>query len=236
MDINCDLGEGLENDAQIMPYISSCNIACGAHAGDKKLMKTTVLLAKKYKVKIGAHPSFADRENFGRKEMHVPKDLLMKQIVDQIELLKNIAEKEGEVLHHVKPHGALYNMAAKDKDVADVIIEAVQSFDTGLILYVPFRSVIAKELQNRKLPFYYESFADRMYLDDLSLMSRKETGSVIENPQRVIKRVKQLIDLGTVKTFKGNNIKIKTDTVCVHGDHPNAVQIVKSLSTLIKIK
>jgi len=234
MDINCDLGEGLENDAQIMPYISSCNIACGAHAGDKKLMKTTVLLAKKYKVKIGAHPSFADRENFGRKEMHVPKDLLMEQIIDQISVLKEIVEKEGEVLHHVKSHGALYNMAAKDKGIANVIIEAVQSFDTGLILYVPFRSVIAKELLNRKLPFYYESFADRMYLDDLSLMSRKETGSVIENPQRVIKRVKQLIDLGTIKTYQGNNIKIESDTVCVHGDHPNAVQIVKSLSTLIK--
>jgi len=219
-----------------MPYISSCNIACGAHAGDKKLMKTTVLLAKKYKVKIGAHPSFADRENFGRKEMHVPKDLLMKQIVDQIALLMNIAEKEGEVLHHVKPHGALYNMAEKDKGIADIIIEAVQSFNAGLILYVPFRSVIANELKKRNLPFYYESFADRMYLDDLSLMSRKETGSVIENPQRVIKRVKQLIDLGTVKTFKGNNIKIESDTICVHGDHPNAVQIVKSLSTLIKIK
>ena len=234
MDINCDLGEGLKNDAQIMPYISSCNIACGAHAGDKKLMKTTVLLAKEYKVKIGAHPSFADRENFGRKEMYVPKDLLKEQIVDQIKLLKEITEKNGEVLHHVKPHGALYNMAAKNRDIAKTVIEAVQSIDKDLILYIPFGSVIAKELLNRNHPFYYESFADRVYLDDLTLMLRKETGSVIENPQRVLKRVKQLINLGTIKTFQGNNIKIESDTVCVHGDNPNAVQIVKSLSTLIR--
>jgi len=234
MDINCDLGEGLKNDAQIMPYISSCNIACGAHAGDKKLMKTTVLLAKEYKVKIGAHPSFADRENFGRKEMYVPKDLLKEQIVDQIKLLKEITEKNGGVLHHVKPHGALYNMAAKNRDIAKTVIEAVQSIDKGLILYIPFGSVIAKELLNRNHPFYYESFADRVYLDDLTLMLRKETGSVIENPQRVLKRVKQLINLGTIKTFQGNNIKIESDTVCVHGDNPNAVQIVKSLSTLIR--
>jgi len=234
MDINCDLGEGLKNDAQIMPYISSCNIACGAHAGDKKLMKTTVLLAKEYKVKIGAHPSFADRENFGRKEMYVPKDLLKEQIVDQVTLLKEITEKNGGVLHHVKPHGALYNMAAKNRDIAKTVIEAVQSIDRDLILYIPFGSVIAKELLNRNHPFYYESFGDRVYLDDLTLMLRKETGSVIENPQRVLKRVKLLINLGTIKTFQGNNIKIESDTVCVHGDNPNAVQIVKSLSTLIR--
>ncbi|MCD6544911.1 MAG: 5-oxoprolinase subunit PxpA [Flavobacteriaceae bacterium] len=234
MDINCDLGEGLANDAQIMPYISSCNIACGGHAGNIELIKKTVQLAKKFQVKIGAHPSFVDRENFGRKELYVPKDLLIEQIIDQISVLKRIVEKEGEVLHHVKPHGALYNMAAKDEKIAKSVIEAVQFFDDGLILYVPFRSSIANELIKRNLPFYYELFADRMYLDDLSLMSRKETGSVIENPKRVLKRVKQLIDLGTIKTVQGNNIKIESDTICVHGDNPNAVEIVKSLSTLIK--
>ena len=153
MDINCDLGEGLENDAQIMPFISSCNIACGAHAGGKELMRATVLLAKKYKVKIGAHPSFADRKNFGRREMDVPKDLLIEQIMAQIAVLKEITEKEGEVLHHVKPHGALYNMAAKDREVADIVIEAVQSIDKRLIIYAPFRSVIANELKKETFHF-----------------------------------------------------------------------------------
>ena len=146
MDINCDLGEGLDNDAQIMPFISSCNIACGAHAGDKDLMKTTVILAKEFNVKIGAHPSFVDKENFGRNEMYVPKDKLKEQIIDQISLLKEIAEKEGVVLHHVKPHGALYNMAAKNDDVAMSVIEAVQTFKEDIILYVPYKSLIAKKL------------------------------------------------------------------------------------------
>ncbi len=234
MDINCDLGEGLKNDAQIMPFITSCNIACGAHAGDKNLMNTTVLLAKRFKVKIGAHPSFLDRENFGRKEMYVPKDLLIEQIIDQISVLKEIAEKQGVVLHHVKPHGALYNMAAKDVNIANTVIDAVQSFGDGLILYVPFRSLMANELKRRNRPFYCEYFADRMYLDDLSLMSRKEIGAVIEKPESVLQRVEQLIDLKTVNTVQGNNIKIETDTICVHGDNPNAVKIVKSLSKLIR--
>lgn len=234
MDINCDLGEGLANDAQIMPYISSCNIACGGHAGDKNLMKTTVLLAKKHNVKIGAHPSFVDRENFGRKEMYVPKSKLIDQIINQISKLKEITEKEGVALHHVKPHGALYNIASNNEEVAMSVIEAVQSFDDSLILYVPFRSLIANELKRKNLPFYYETFADRMYLGDLSLMSRNETGAVIENPKRVIKRVKQLIDLSTIKTLQGKTIKIQSDTICVHGDNPNAVEIVKSLYKLIR--
>ncbi len=234
MDINCDLGEGLDNDEQIMPFISSCNIACGAHAGNVELMKTTVQLAKKFQVKIGAHPSFVDRESFGRKELIVPKHKLVKQIKDQISLLKGIVENEGMTLHHVKPHGALYNMVAKDKEIALTIIEAVQSFGEDLILYVPYRSVISKELKKTNSPFYYETFGDRAYLDDLSLMSRKEIEAVIENPESVLKRVKQLIDLKTVKTVQGNIIKIETDTICVHGDNPNAVDIVKSLSKLIR--
>ncbi len=234
MDINCDLGEGLENDAQIMPFISSCNIACGAHAGDNVIMRKTVRLAKKYHVKIGAHPSFLDRENFGRKEINIPKNELIELIMNQISTLKMITEKEGVALHHVKPHGALYNMAAKDGDIAMSVIEAVQSFEEDIILYVPYKSLISKKLIELNIPFYYEMFADRMYLEDLSLMSRKEEGSLIENPERVLKRVKQLIDLGTIKSLKGNHIKIKADTICVHGDNPNAVEIVKRLSKIIK--
>lgn len=234
MDINCDLGEGMENDAQIMPYITSCNIACGGHAGDKNLMKSTVLLAKKHHVKIGAHPSFLDKENFGRKEMNVPSSKLTEQIISQITVLKKIVEKEGLTLHHIKLHGALYNMAAKSEEMASLVINAVQSFKEDLIMYVPYGSLIVNKLRMKSLPFYYESFADRMYLNDLSLMSRKEKGAVIENSKRVLIRVKQLINLETIKTFQGENIKIKTDTICVHGDNPNAVEIVKKLSNLIR--
>ncbi len=230
MDINCDLGEGLSNDALIMPFISSCNIACGAHAGNLSIMKSTVLLAKNYNVKIGAHPSFSDRDNFGRKEMFIPKSILKSQIINQITSLKQIAEKEGVKLHHVKPHGALYNMAAKFNDVAMAVIEAVAYFDEDLILYVPFRSLIARKLREKNMPFYYESFADRTYNNDLSLVSRDEPDYLIENSNRILKRVKQLIDSETIITYSGKTVKIRSNTICVHGDNPNVVEIVKVLS------
>jgi len=230
MDINCDLGEGLSNDAQIMPFISSCNIACGAHAGNLSIMKSTVILAKNHNVKIGAHPSFSDRDNFERKEMFIPKSILKSQIINQITSLKQIAEKEGVKLHHVKPHGALYNMAAKFNDVAMAVIEAVAYFDEDLVLYVPFRSLIARKLREKNMPFYYESFADRTYNDDLSLVSRDEPDYLIENSNRILKRVKQLIDSETIITNSGKIIKIRSNTICVHGDNPNVVEIVKILS------
>ncbi len=233
MDINCDLGEGLNNDEQIMPFISSCNIACGAHAGNLSIMRSTVLLAKKHDVKIGAHPSFSDRENFGRKEMFIPKAILKSKIINQISALKEITENEGVTLHHVKPHGALYNMAAKFNDVAMAVIEAVEHFDEDLILYVPYRSLIARKLRERNMPFFYESFADRTYNDDLSLVSRDESDSLIENVDRISKRVKQLIDLGTVNTINGKIVQIKSDTICIHGDNPNIVKIAKALSKSI---
>ncbi|MCK5637960.1 MAG: 5-oxoprolinase subunit PxpA [Flavobacteriaceae bacterium] len=230
MDINCDLGEGLGNDAQIMPFISSCNIACGAHAGNLSIMRSTVLLAKKHDVKIGAHPSFSDRENFGRKEMFIPKAILKSKIINQISTLKEIAENEGVTLHHIKPHGALYNMAAKFNDVAMAVIEAVEYFDEDLILYVPYRSLIARRLRERNMLFFYETFADRAYNDDLTLVSRDECDSLIEDTNRISKRVKQLIDLGTINTINGKIVNIKSDTICVHGDNPNVVKIVRVLS------
>ncbi|NOQ91190.1 MAG: 5-oxoprolinase subunit PxpA [Flavobacteriaceae bacterium] len=230
MDINCDLGEGLSNDALIMPYISSCNIACGAHAGNFNIMKSTVILAKNHNVKIGAHPSFSDRDNFGRKDMFIPKSILKSQIINQITSLKQIAEKEGVKLHHVKPHGALYNMAAKFNDVAMAVIEAVEYFGENLILYVPYRSLIARKLREKNMHFYYESFADRTYNDDLTLVSRDEPDYLIENSNRILKRVKQLINSETIITNSGKTIKIRSNTICVHGDNPNVVEIVKVLS------
>ena len=230
MDINCDLGEGMGNDEQIMPFINSCNIACGAHAGSLEVMRKTVLLAKNYNVKIGAHPSFSDRANFGRTEMFIPKNKLKSQIINQIVKLKEVVDNEGVVLHHVKPHGALYNMATKFDDVANAVIEAVEYFDEELILYVPYGSLISKKLIKRKTPFYYESFADRMYNNDLSLVSREIPDSLIENPNDILKRVKQIIELGTINSLDGKSIKIKSDTICVHGDNPNAIEVVRVLS------
>ena len=234
MDINCDLGEGISNDEKIMPYISSCNIACGVHAGNRNTMKSTVLLAKKHRVKIGAHPSFSDRENFGRKEMFLPKSTLKSQIINQIAALNEIAKKEGLKLHHVKPHGALYTMAAKFNDVAMAVIEAVQFFDEKLILYVPYDSLIARKAREFRVPYFYEAFADRSYNDDLSLVLRDEPDALIENPTRINERVQQMIENGTVVSINGKKIRIKADTICVHGDNPNVIEIVENLSKLIK--
>ncbi len=149
MDINCDLGEGIGNDEAIMPYLGSCNIACGGHAGDSESMKTAVLLARKHDVKIGAHPSFLDPVNFGRKEMNVPSELLKRQLTDQIFELKEIASSFGMSLHHVKPHGALYNLAAKSVETAELIIDIMQDLEDTIYLYVPFNSVIESLAEKR---------------------------------------------------------------------------------------
>jgi UPF0271 protein len=234
MDINCDLGEGIGKDEQIMPFISSCNIACGVHAGNSSIMKSTVVLAKINDVKIGAHPSFLDRENFGRKEMFLPKDILKSQIINQIASLNEIVKREGVKLHHVKPHGALYNMAAKYNDIAMAVIEAVQFFDEDLILYVPYGSLIAYKARKFKIPYYNEVFADRNYNDDLTLVSRDEPEAVIENASRINQRVLQLINEGTIVSLNGRIKTMKVDSVCVHGDNPNAVNIVKDLTEAIQ--
>ena len=229
MDINCDLGEGIGNDDQIMPFISSCNIACGVHAGNLNMMRSTVLLAKKYNVKVGAHPSFNDRENFGRKQMFIPKNILRSQIINQIISLKEITDNEGIELNHLKPHGALYNMASKYNEIAMAVIEAVQHFDKELLLYVPYGSLIARKAREANVPVLYEAFADRTYDNNLNLVPRTEKGAIIDDLDIVFERVQQMIEKGTVISNTGKEIKIKVDTICVHGDNPNATEIVKKL-------
>lgn len=229
MDINCDLGEGIGNDDQIMPFISSCNIACGVHAGNLNMMRSTVLLAKKYNVKVGAHPSFNDRENFGRKEMFIPKNILRSQIINQIISLKEITDNEGIELNHLKPHGALYNMASKYNEIAMAVIESVQHFDKELLLYVPYGSLIARKAREANVPVLYEAFADRTYDNNLNLVPRTEKGAFINDLDIVFERVQQMIEKGTVISNTGKEIKIKVDTICVHGDNPNATEIVKKL-------
>lgn len=234
MDINCDLGEGIGNDAQIIPYISSCSIACGGHAGDKYTMQETIRLAKEYSVKVGAHPSFPDRKNFGRVRMFLSNDVLKESLIDQITSLKEIAEKENVRLHHVKPHGALYKMAAENEDLAEVIIEVMRFFDEEWKLYVPYHSVIAKKAKESGIFYHYEAFADRNYNDDLTLISRSESDAVIEDIGIIYKRVERIFKEQSVLSINNKQMKIKVDTVCVHGDNPNAIPIVQTLHNLIK--
>lgn len=230
MDINCDLGEGIGNDAHLMKYLGSCNIACGGHTGSFETMKQTLLLAKKHGVNVGAHPSFIDPENFGRKELLVPDKLLIAQLLNQINTLIEIADSLDIQLHHIKPHGALYNMAAKSEDTAQVIIEVMKNFSDKLILYVPFNSKIENLAKKEGISIFREAFADRNYNDDFSLVSRSKPFAIIENAQDVKNRVNDIINNQYITSINGAIMKAKIDTVCVHGDHVNALQVVKLLA------
>ena len=173
IDINCDLGEGIGNDELIMPYISSANIACGYHAGNENTMKQTVELCKKYNVAVGAHPSYPDRENFGRTDMLLHPGEIYEMIVKQINSLEKIAEENDVPVHHVKPHGALYNMAARDKMLAPFVALAILDTNSKYILYGLSGSYLIKEGKNLGLKTASEVFADRTYKDDGSLISAK---------------------------------------------------------------
>ncbi|TYA78551.1 5-oxoprolinase subunit PxpA [Seonamhaeicola marinus] len=229
IDINADLGEGIGNEADLMPYLSSCNIACGGHAGDNASMHDAVKLAKTHKVKIGAHPSFPDKENFGRVKMDMSCAALFTSLKHQITDLLNVLYKENATLHHIKPHGALYNLAAKDEKVANVIIEVVKSMHRPVQLYVPYKSVIAQMAKDNGIAITYEAFADRNYNDDLSLVSRKEKNAVIHDADTLVNHVLNFVAFKKVKTINNTEIPILAETVCVHGDHPEAIELVKRL-------
>ncbi len=230
IDINVDVGEGINNESQLMPYISSCNIACGGHAGDDDSMKMVVNLAKQYQVKIGAHPSFPDRENFGRQNIKISCAGLYKSIREQINSLMKILRDENAMLHHIKPHGALYNMAATDKSTATVIIEVMKSISLPIKLYVPYNSVIAKLALKENIPIVYEAFADRNYNDDLSLVSRNEKNAIISESEELFNHVFRIIIQRKVKTINGVEVKIIANTFCIHGDNPKAVNLIKDLN------
>ena len=229
IDINVDVGEGLNNEDQLMPYISSCNIACGGHAGDIETMRTVVKLAKQFNVKVGAHPSFPDRAHFGRQAMEISSAGLFKSIRTQINSLIKILREEHVALHHVKPHGALYNLAAKDKAIAIVVIEAMKSIALPIKLYVPYKSVIAELAISENIPIVYEAFADRNYNDDLSLVSRNKKNAIILNATEIFNHVLKMIRQQKVNTINGVEVEMKAHTYCVHGDNPKAVFLIKEL-------
>ncbi|MBT8270788.1 MAG: 5-oxoprolinase subunit PxpA [Bacteroidia bacterium] len=229
IDINADVGEGIGNESVIMPYLSSCNIACGGHAGDAETMQQVVKLAREHKVKIGAHPSFPDPEGFGRQPMSMPCAALYSSIKSQIKALMSVLREEHTQLHHIKPHGALYNMAAKDERTAIVILEAVKSIPLPLVLYVPYGSVISNLAKEENIRTTFEVFADRNYNDDLSLVSRSEADAIITDPDQMCAHVIRMISRGVVRTISGKEVPIQAETVCVHGDNPEAIQLIKNL-------
>ncbi|MFS4483286.1 5-oxoprolinase subunit PxpA [Hyunsoonleella sp. 2307UL5-6] len=236
IDINADLGEGIGNEAQLMPLISSCNIACGGHAGDEFSMQLAVKLAQAQKVKIGAHPSFPDKKNFGRLSMDLSSAALFKTIEDQINSLVAILKKENATLHHIKPHGALYNKATTDPKIASVIIEVIKAIHLPVYLYVPYNSIIAKIAIENRIPIVYEAFADRNYNDDLTLVSRLKDNAVLHNPDAVFEHVFRMTSKGKVKTIIGNYKEIKANTFCIHGDNPKALELVNILRHKLELE
>ena len=229
MDINCDLGEGIGNDEVIMEFIGSCNIACGGHAGDLETMRRTVMMAKDFHVKIGAHPSFMDRLHFGRQVIEVSKETLKTQLLDQIHSLLKVLDSFGLPLHHVKPHGALYNLIAKSEEMSALMLEVMQELDEKTLLYVPFDSEIESLARSKGVPIWIEAFADRNYNDDFSLMSRSMPEAVINDPEEVRVRVENIIQNKELTSINGITKKAHIDTICLHGDHENAVDIAKIL-------
>lgn len=227
--INCDMGEGAGNDALIMPYIQSANIACGYHAGDAATMRATIELCLKHQVDIGAHPSFYDRENFGRKEMDLPVQILYEMVTQQLQVLFDAAAGCGATMHHVKPHGALYNMSARDAITAAVIAHAVKDFDSSLVLYGLSGSYSVSEALKLGLKTANEVFADRTYRDDGSLTPRSQPGSLLEDPGKVVEQVLQMTREGYVTTITGNKIPVTADTICIHGDGEHAVEFAKAI-------
>jgi 5-oxoprolinase (ATP-hydrolysing) subunit A len=236
VDINVDVGEGIGNESLLMPHISSCNIACGGHAGDEDTMRAVVKLAKQHRVKIGAHPSFPDKENFGRTVKDMPSVALFAEIKNQIKGLAAILKEAHVLLHHVKPHGALYNIAAVDERVATVIVEVVKSLRMPVKLYVPYGSVIEKIAIQNEVAITYEGFADRNYNNDLTLVSRKEKDAIIHDINEVVEHVLRMITTEKVKTIDNKEVAIKADTFCVHGDHPNAINLIKKLRMRLEEK
>jgi UPF0271 protein len=228
------MGEGIGNDEAIMPFITSANISCGFHAGNGDIIRRTIFLAMKYNVRIGAHPSFRDRENFGRNEMHLGHDKLYAIVLEQLIKMDLIAKERGTALHHVKPHGALYNMAARDAETAGTIAQVIADFNEALVLYGLSNSCLINEAKALGLKTANEVFADRTYQDDGSLTPRSQPNALIENDEHCLQQVLQMTRQGTITTTSGKIIPIIADTICIHGDGKHALSFAKKIHEALK--
>jgi UPF0271 protein len=237
IDINCDLGESyghfkVGNDLEIMPHITSANVACGFHAGDPVTMVQCVKWAKHFKVAVGAHPGYPDLMGFGRREMKLTTEEVKDYFIYQVGALQACAKASKINLQHIKPHGALYDTATRDESISKTIIEAVQSVDLQLIIFAPPKSIMAKTAVKMGQRVAFEAFADRAYNPDGTLVSRNQPNSVVENPKLVVKRVMRMINDGTVSAINGETVHLEeVHTICVHGDTLTAIELARSLKT-----
>jgi UPF0271 protein len=234
IDINCDVGEGMNNEHLIMPFISSCNIACGGHFGNKKTIDETLKLAIANNVLVGAHPSFPDKENFGRAVLKITEAALKQSIVAQLDLFLACLSNYNQKIHHIKPHGALYNLIAKDKLEAVKFIKITKKYLKDCFLYVPYNSKIAEVALENNINIKYEAFADRMYNDDLTLVSRTHENAIILDTDAITKHLVKMVKTDTVETISGAEKEIKAATFCIHGDNENSVGILPALAIKLK--
>lgn len=238
IDLNCDLGEfyGMydeRRDSKIMPFISSCNIACGFHSGDPVTISKTIQLAMENDVAVGAHPSYPDLQGFGRRIMNLSAEELEACVLYQVSALKGMTESLGGKLHHVKPHGALYNHAAKDEDVALGIAKAIVKVQRGMMIYAPPQSKLAEVAKDVGLEVKSEVFADRQYEDDLSLRSRSLDGAVLNEKKEVLKQLASFLD-GIVHTYGGLDLPITAETICLHSDTEGAAELAKEIHDFLE--
>ncbi|MFM7837930.1 MAG: 5-oxoprolinase subunit PxpA [Chitinophagaceae bacterium] len=237
IDINCDMGESsalwdysLQNDLELLQYITSMNLACGYHAGDPATMQQLIQAAKKKQVAIGVHPSYPDRENFGRRSMSLPLDELYDSITDQLNILRTIAYAEDVVLHHVKPHGALYLDAFHSAELANILAQAILDFDPSLILYAQTGSELIQQATQKGLRVAQECFADRTYQSDGQLSARSDPRALITDPEQSLQQAIAIVATRSAVALSGETIPLQADTLCIHGDHAGSLGLAKYLS------
>jgi UPF0271 protein len=229
IDLNCDMGEGFDSDYLIMPFISSANIACGGHAGNAESMRETILLAMKHGVRIGAHPTYPDKQYFGRKKIDCSIDEIKHFIHEQLTHFLHIANELNATVSHVKPHGALYNASADDMQIALAIAETIKNFREDLILYGLSNSCSGKAAEQVGLRFCSEVFADRTYTDQGRLTPRSSSNALMEDVTDSLKQVLYIIKQQEVISTTGYAVAIHADTICIHGDGAHAVEFAKAI-------
>ena len=234
LNLNADLGESfgawtMGDDANLLPVVNTANVACGLHAGDPNVMSQTLLLAKQHGVSVGAHPGFADLQGFGRRAIQLPEPEVRALVLYQLSAIAGMARTLGHVITHVKPHGAINNMACEDRSLADIIVEAVHDFDDSLIFLAPVLSQLEAAAVDAKLTVAGEIFADRAYTDSGSLVSRRLEGAVLQSSEDCIAHVRRMIAAGGLVTQSGKVLNTAFHSICVHGDNAHAVQTAKDI-------
>jgi len=234
ININCDLGEkskfhSIENDPKLLNIINSANIACGYHAGDKETMSMVIKISKSNGVSIGAHPSFNDPDNFGRKRINLTPSEINKLITDQYEILQKVAQQHNEKVTHIKPHGALNNMACEDFELANTIAKAINNIDKNIIFLVPTGSQMEIAAKKLNMKIACEIFADRNYEDDGNLVSRSKDHALITDPEVAKKHVLSMVKNQALNCFSGKQIPCEIDSVCIHGDNRSSLVTAKSI-------